>query len=45
MEEINPDFPRTDVALVIGAKTMMLFGDAKSFVGDLIKELAAARAG
>jgi NAD(P) transhydrogenase subunit beta len=97
MEEINPDFPRTDVALVIGAndvtnpaarhdqaspiygmpildvdkartvmvikrsmspgfagidnelyymdKTMMLFGDAKSFVGDLVKELAGARTG
>ena len=95
MEEINPDFPRTDVALVIGAndvtnpaarhdqaspiygmpildvdkartvmvikrsmspgfagidndlyymdKTMMLFGDAKSFVGDLVKELAGSR--
>ena len=97
MEEINPDFPRTDVALVIGAndvtnpaarhdqgspiygmpildvdrartvmvikrsmspgfagidnelyymdKTMMLFGDAKSFVGELVKELAGARVG
>jgi NAD(P) transhydrogenase subunit beta len=97
MEEINSDFPRTDVALVIGAndvtnpaarhdqaspiygmpildvdrartvmvikrsmspgfagidnelyymdKTMMLFGDAKSFVGDLVKELAGARTG
>ena len=97
MEEINPDFPRADVALVIGAndvtnpaarhdktspiygmpildvdkartvmvikrsmspgfagidnelyymdKTMMLFGDAKSFVGELVKELAGARTG
>jgi NAD(P) transhydrogenase subunit beta len=97
MEEINADFPRTDVALVIGAndvtnpaarhdqaspiygmpildvdkartvmvikrsmspgfagidnelyymdKTMMLFGDAKSFVGDLVKELSGARTG
>jgi NAD(P) transhydrogenase subunit beta len=97
MDEINADFPRTDVALVIGAndvtnpaarhdqaspiygmpildvdkartvmvikrsmspgfagidnelyymdKTMMLFGDAKSFVGELVKELAGARAG
>jgi H+-translocating NAD(P) transhydrogenase subunit beta len=96
MEEINPDFPRTDVALVIGAndvvnpaarhdtgspiygmpildvdkartvmvikrsmapgfagienelfyldKTMMLFGDAKSFVGEIVKELAGSRA-
>jgi len=96
MEEINPEFPRTDVALVIGAndvtnpaarhdtaspiygmpildvdrartvmvikrgmspgfagienelyymdKTMMLFGDAKSFVGNLVKELSASPA-
>ena len=29
---------------MIGAKTMMLFGDAKSFVGDLVKELSGARA-
>jgi NAD(P) transhydrogenase subunit beta len=99
MDEINPDFPRVDVALVIGAndvvnpaaqndknspiagmpilhaheattvmvikrsmspgfagidnelyymdKTLMLFGDAKSFVSAIVKELnlavAAAR--
>jgi len=97
MEEINPEFARADVALVIGAndvtnpaarhdktspiygmpildvdkartvmvikrsmspgfagidnelyhmeKTMMLFGDAKSFVGELVKELSGARVG
>jgi NAD(P) transhydrogenase subunit beta len=96
MEEINPDFPRTDVVLVIGAndvvnpaarhdpaspiygmpildvdkartvmvikrsmapgfagienelfyldRTMMLFGDAKTFVGEIVKELAGSRA-
>jgi NAD(P) transhydrogenase subunit beta len=92
MDAINPELPRTDVALIIGAndvtnpaarhdqtsplygmpildvdkartimvikrsmnpgfagidnelyyldKTLMLFGDAKSFVGDIVKELA-----
>ncbi len=97
MEEINPEFPRTDVALVIGAndvtnpaarhdktspiygmpildtdkartvmvikrsmspgfagidnelyymdKTMMLFGDAKVFVGEVVKELAGTHVG
>jgi H+-translocating NAD(P) transhydrogenase subunit beta len=92
MDEINGDFPQTDVALIIGAndvtnpaarsdttspiygmpildvdkartvmvikrsmspgfagidnplyyidKTLMLFGDAKSFVGDIVRELA-----
>jgi NAD(P) transhydrogenase subunit beta len=97
MDEINSDFPRTDVALVIGAndvvnpaaktdpgspiagmpilhayeartvmvikrgmspgfagiendlyymdKTLMLFGDAKSVVGNLVKELSAVGVG
>jgi len=96
MDEINSEFPRTDVVLVIGAndvvnpaarhdtgspiygmpildvdkartvmvikrsmapgfagienelfyldKTMMLFGDAKGFVGEIVKELAGIRA-
>jgi len=97
MQEINPEFPRADVALVIGAndvtnpaarydkaspiygmpildvdkartvmvikrsmspgfagidnelyyldRTMMLFGDAKHFVGELVKEMTGARVG
>jgi NAD(P) transhydrogenase subunit beta len=96
MEEINPEFPRVDVALVIGAndvvnpaartdknspiagmpilhacdaqtvmvikrgmspgfagienelyymdKTLMLFGDAKAFVGSIVKELTTSLA-
>jgi NAD(P) transhydrogenase subunit beta len=92
MDAVNPEFPQTDVALVIGAndvtnpaaktdqgspiygmpilevdkartvmvikrslspgfagidnplyyldKTLMLFGDAKAFVGDIVRELA-----
>ncbi|HEV2273965.1 MAG TPA: NAD(P)(+) transhydrogenase (Re/Si-specific) subunit beta [Acidobacteriaceae bacterium] len=97
MDEINPEFPRTDVALIVGAndvvnpaarlsknspiagmpilnayeaqtvmvikrsmspgfagiendlyymeKTLMLFGDAKSFVASIVKELNAVAAG
>jgi len=97
MDDINPEFAQTDVAVVIGAndvtnpaartdktspiygmpildvdkastvmvikrsmspgfagidndlyymdKTLMLFGDAKAFTGELVKELAAAKAG
>ncbi len=94
MDEINPDMPQTDVALIIGAndvtnpaartdqsspifgmpiidvdkartvmvikrsmspgfagidnplyyldKTLMLFGDAKKFVGDIVKDLSGS---
>jgi NAD(P) transhydrogenase subunit beta len=94
MDAVNPEFPQTDVALVIGAndvtnpaaktdqaspiygmpilevdkahtvmvikrslnpgfagidnplyyldKTLMLFGDAKAFVGDIVRELAGS---
>ena len=97
MDEVNPDLPQTDVALVIGAndvtnpaarkdpsspiygmpiidvdkartvmvikrslspgfagidnelyyldRTLMLFGDAKAFVGDIVRELAGSHHG
>ena len=97
MDEINPEFPRCDVALIIGAndvvnpaaindpkspiagmpilktfeahtvmvikrsmspgfagiendlyyldRTLMLFGDAKAFVGSIVKELGASGRG
>ncbi|MGQ0678761.1 MAG: NAD(P)(+) transhydrogenase (Re/Si-specific) subunit beta [Actinomycetota bacterium] len=97
MDEINSDFPQTDVALIVGAndvvnpaartdkdspiygmpilnvdsahtvmvvkrgmaagfagvenelffmdKTMMLFGDAKGYIGDVVKELSGTPAG
>src|SRR5208282_3898639 len=57
MEDINSDFPQTDVALVIKRgmspgfagidnplyyldRTLMLFGDARAFVGAIVHELA-----
>jgi NAD(P) transhydrogenase subunit beta len=42
---MSPGFAGIDNELYYMDKTMMLFGDAKSFVGDLVKELAGARTG
>jgi len=39
---MNPGFAGIDNELYYMDRTLMLFGDAKSFVGDLVKELAAA---
>jgi len=41
---MSPGFAGIDNELYYMDKTMMLFGDAKSFVGDLVKELAGSRA-
>ena len=37
---MNPGFAGIDNELYYMDKTMMLFGDAKAFVGDMVKELA-----
>ena len=42
---MSPGFAGIDNELYYMEKTMMLFGDAKSFVGELVKELSGARVG
>jgi NAD(P) transhydrogenase subunit beta len=37
---MNPGFAGIDNELYYLPRTMMLFGDAKGFVGDIVKELA-----
>jgi len=41
---MSPGFAGIDNELYYMDKTIMLFDDAKSFVGDLVKELAGSRA-
>jgi len=38
---MNPGFAGIDNELYYNDKTMMLFGDAKGFLGEIVKALAA----
>ncbi len=42
---MNPGFAGVDNELYYLDRTLMLFGDAKSFVGELVKEIDAQSAG
>jgi len=42
---MSPGFAGVENELYFMENTMMLFGDAKSFVGDLVKELAGVPTG
>ena len=42
---LNPGFAGIDNPLYYMDKTLMLFGDAKAFVGDIVRELSGGHAG
>jgi NAD(P) transhydrogenase subunit beta len=42
---MSPGFAGIDNELYYMNHTLMLFGDAKTFIGNIVKELGAAHAG
>jgi len=42
---MSPGFAGIDNELYYMKHTLMLFGDAKTFIGNIVKELAAAHSG